>query len=299
MVVVETKGKTPTWNKIYRTTGRALDTEIPLVVLTSSGSASAAEIVAGTLQDYDRGVLVGRKTFGKGLVQTTRPLGYNSQLKLTVAKYYTPSGRCIQAIDYSHRNPDGSVGKIPDSLMVAFATANGREVFDGGGITPDIDVTPEYYSPIAISLLSDAVIFNFANEYYYKNPVAPDMSSFEVSDETFNEFVTSIKDKKLNYESDLEIAVDNFEDAAKEANQYDLLLTEIIKLKELVMHDQTIDLENHREEIKEILAEEIIARYYLLKGEIANTITHDPDVDSAMAVLNNPDRYQQILAKNQ
>ena len=142
-VVVETKGKTPTWNKIYRTLSKPIDTTIPLVVLTSRGSASAAEIVSGTIQDYDRGVLIGRKTFGKGLVQTTRPVGYSSQVKITVAKYYTPSGRCIQAIDYSHRNPDGSVGKIPDSLKVAFPTASGRTVYDGGGITPDVEVAAE------------------------------------------------------------------------------------------------------------------------------------------------------------
>ena len=151
-VVVETKGKVEQWNQVYKTLNRPTDVEIPLVVLTSTGSASASEIVSGTIQDYDRGVLVGRQTFGKGLVQTTRPLAYNSQLKVTTAKYYIPSGRCIQAVDYSHRNPDGSVGKVPDSLMVAFKTQNGRTVYDGGGIKPDIEVNPEYYSSLAIAL---------------------------------------------------------------------------------------------------------------------------------------------------
>ena len=149
-LVVETRGKQEDWTQEYKTLGAATDTEIPLVVLTSRGSASASEIVAGTLQDYDRAILIGRKTFGKGLVQTTRQLPYNAQVKVTTAKYYIPSGRCIQAIDYSHRNEDGSVGKVPDSLMVAFKTKKGRTVYDGGGITPDIKIEGQHLAPITI-----------------------------------------------------------------------------------------------------------------------------------------------------
>ncbi len=298
-VVVETKGKTPNWNNVYRTSNRPVDMEIPLVVLTSSGSASAAEIVAGTLQDYDRGVLIGRKTFGKGLVQTTRPLGYNSQLKLTVAKYYTPSGRCIQAIDYSLRNPDGSVGKIPDSLKVAFKTDNGRTVYDGGGITPDITVPSEYLSSIALSLMTNAHIFNFATQFYYTHPQAPDMNNFEVSDELYREFMATVKDVHLDYASDLENAVDQFEAAAEKSNQLDELKDELNQLKLAVQHSQEKDLITHQDQIRSLLAEEIIARYYLLKGEIANSITHDPDVSEAIALLNNPNKYSALLAKNQ
>lgn len=298
-VVVETKGKTPNWNNVYRTSNRPVDMEIPLVVLTSSGSASAAEIVAGTLQDYDRGVLIGRKTFGKGLVQTTRPLGYNSQLKLTVAKYYTPSGRCIQAIDYSLRNPDGSVGKIPDSLKVAFKTDNGRTVYDGGGITPDITVPSEYLSSIALSLMTNAHIFNFATQFYYTHPQAPDMNNFEVSDELYEEFMATIIDVHLDYASDLENAVDQFEAAAEKSNQLDELKDELNQLKLAVQHSQEKDLITHQDQIRSLLAEEIIARYYLLKGEIANSITHDPDVSEAIALLNNPNKYSALLAKNQ
>ena len=298
-VVVETKGKTPAWNKIYKTFSKPIDTQIPLVVLTSRGSASASEIVSGTIQDYDRGVLVGRKTFGKGLVQTTRPVGYNSKVKITVAKYYTPSGRCIQAIDYSHRNSDGSVGKIPDSLKVAFNTASGRVVYDGGGITPDIEVTPEYFSAIAISLLTEGQVFNYANKFYYEHPEAPDMKKYVVSDETYTDFSNWLSNTALNYDSELEQAVLNFEKAAKKSAQYDDLLSEIEALKKEVSHDQKRDLLTYQQEIKEVLGEQIIARYYLTKGEIANAITHDPDVTKAIEILNNSEQYNKLLTSNQ
>ena len=297
-VVVETKGKTPTWNKIYKTVSKPVDTKIPLVVLTSRGSASAAEIVSGTIQDYDRGVLIGRKTFGKGLVQTTRPVGYNSQVKITVAKYYTPSGRCIQAIDYSHRNPDGSVGKIADSLKVAFYTTSGRTVYDGGGITPDVEVDAEYFSPIAISLLTGAEVFNYANKYYYEHPEAPDMNKFKFSDESYTDFTNWLGDVELNYDSDLEQAVVDFEKAAKRSAHYDNLKLEIEALKKEVLHDQSKDLITNKQEIKELLAEQIVARYYLMKGEIANAITHDPDIAMAIEVLNDTSQYNKLLASN-
>jgi carboxyl-terminal processing protease len=297
-VVVETKGKTPNWNKVYKTTSKPVDTDIPLVVLTSSGSASAAEIVAGTLQDYDRGVLIGRKTFGKGLVQTTRPLGYNSQLKITVAKYYTPSGRCIQAIDYSHRNPDGSVGKIPDSLMIAFKTNNNRTVYDGGGITPDIKVNPEYFSALAIGLIREGYIFNYAIKYYYAHPEVPNMDDFKLSDSEYDDFVNWVNGKKLEYQSDMELAVETFEKAAMESADYDNLKSEIEALKKEVSHNQQEDLKLYQEEISNVLAEQIVAHYYLTKGEIANAITHDPDVKKAVEVLSNQDHYHKLLSPN-
>jgi len=298
-VVVETKGKTPNWNKVYKTTSKPIDTEIPLVVLTSSGSASAAEIVAGTLQDYDRGVLIGRKTFGKGLVQTTRPLGYNSQLKITVAKYYTPSGRCIQAIDYSHRNPDGSVGKIADSLMVAFKTSNNRTVYDGGGITPDIKVKPEYFSALAIGLITEGYIFNYANNYYYKHPESPNKKSFTLSDSEYNDFVKWVNGKELDYQSDMELAVEEFEKAAIESADYDDLKADIEALKKEVSHNQQEDLKLYQQEVSNVLAAEIVARYYLTKGEIANALTHDPDVKKAIEILNDQDQYRKLLSPNQ
>lgn len=298
-VVVETKGKTPTWNKVYRTSSKPVDSKIPLVVLTSRGSASASEIVSGTIQDYDRGVLIGRKTFGKGLVQTTRPVGYNSQVKITVAKYYTPSGRCIQAIDYSHRNPDGSVGKIPDSLKVAFNTEQGRTVYDGGGITPDVEVNPGYFSPIAISLITEGQVFNYASKYYYEHPEAPDMKNYVFSDEAYATFTKWLENVELKYDSDLEQAVVDFEKAAKESAHYDNLKAELEALKEEVLHDQAKDLITNRQEIKQVLAEQIVARYHLTKGEIANAITHDPDVTKAIEILNDTSQYNKLLTANQ
>ena len=297
-VVVETKGRTPTWNKVYKTVSKPVDSKIPLVVLTSRGSASAAEIVSGTIQDYDRGVLIGRKTFGKGLVQTTRPVGYNSQVKITVAKYYTPSGRCIQAIDYSHRNPDGSVGKIPDSLKVAFNTEQGRTVYDGGGITPDVEVNPGFFSSIAISLITEGQVFNYANKYYYEHPEAPNMKNYIVSDEVYSSFTEWIDNVELKYDSDLEQAVVDFEKAAKESAHYENLKAEIDDLKMEVLHDQAKDLITNQQEIKEVLAEQIVSRYYLSKGEIANAITHDPDVTRAIEVLNDTIQYNKLLASN-
>ncbi len=298
MPVVETKGKTPNWNKIYRTTSRPVDTNIPLVVLTGSGSASAAEIVSGTMQDYDRGVLIGRKTFGKGLVQTTRPLGYNSQVKLTVAKYYTPSGRCIQAIDYSHRNPDGSVGKIPDSLMVAFKTSHGRTVYDGGGITPDVEVAPAYYAAVTVSLLTEGHIFNYANKYYYEHPQAPERDNFVVTDVIYNDFLAWADSIPLTYDSDLEVALKEFAAAAKSSSHYAALKPEIEALAKEIAHNQANDLITYQQEIRDVLAEQIVARYYLRKGEIANAITHDPDVDKAIEILNDSLRYTQLLSLN-
>jgi len=297
-VVVETKGKTPTWNKVYKTTNKAIDTNIPLVVLTSSGSASAAEIVAGTIQDYDRGVLIGRKTFGKGLVQTTRPLGYNSQVKITVAKYYTPSGRCIQAIDYSHRNADGSVGKIPDSLMVAYKTTHGRTVYDGGGILPDVEISSDFYSPIATSLLINGYIFKYANKYYFEHPNAPDMKVFDCSDDIYADFINWLEGTTLEYDNEIEKAVEDFEEIVLESKHYDMLKSDIEALKKEVLHSQSEDLITFQKEIKDVLASQIVSMYHLTKGEIANSITHDPDVEKAIEVLNNPSLYNQLLGKN-
>jgi len=294
-IVVETKGKTPQWNTVYRTISQPIDINIPLVVLTSSGSASAAEIVAGTLQDYDRGVLVGRKTFGKGLVQSTRPLSYNAQVKITVAKYYIPSGRCIQALDYAHRNEDGSVGKIPDSLKVAFKTIHGRTVFDGGGVTPDVEVKAEYISPITYSLLRQGYVFSFANKYYFEHNQLPEMKNFTLSDDAYTSFISTIDFENLTYENEVEHAVEEFEQAILESEYYAVMKADIAALKEEVKHNHGEDLINSKAEIKEIIGEQIVARYYLTKGEIANSISHDPDVKQAVKVLNDSSLYTSLL----
>ena len=199
--IVTTKGKVKDWNKTYKAYQDAVDTEIPLAVLVNGGSASAAEIVAGVIQDYDRGVLVGRRTFGKGLVQATRPLAYNSQLKITTAKYYIPSGRCIQAIDYAHRNPDGSVAKIPDSLMVAFKTSKGRVVFDGGGVNPDITAEMIEYAPVTLGLVNGNHIFDYATKYHFEHNTIPSPATFKLSDEEFTNFKSWLAKRDLKYSS--------------------------------------------------------------------------------------------------
>ncbi|MCF6352278.1 MAG: S41 family peptidase [Cyclobacteriaceae bacterium] len=298
-LVVETRGKQEDWTQEYKTLGSATDTEIPLVVLTSSGSASASEIVSGTLQDYDRAVLIGRKTFGKGLVQTTRQLPYNAQVKVTTAKYYIPSGRCIQALDYSHRNADGSVGKVPDSLMVAFKTKKGRTVYDGGGITPDIKVEGQYLAPITINLLTKGHIFNYANQYFYAHPTSPQLEGFNLSDAEYNEFAAWLKGKNYDYTTKLENAITKIEENKGNDPMVDKIKDKLEILKKEVAHNKEKDLQTHKEEIRSLLEEEIMGRYYFTKGEIACSITHDSDVDEAIALLNNPVKYNSILEKKQ
>jgi len=296
-LVVETRGKQEDWTQEYKTLGSATDTEIPLVVLTSSGSASASEIVSGTLQDYDRAVLIGRRTFGKGLVQTTRQLPYNAQIKVTTAKYYIPSGRCIQAIDYSHRNEDGSVGKVPDSLMVAFKTKKGRTVYDGGGITPDITVEAQYLAPITISLLSLAHIFNYANVYFYAHPSAPKLNEFNLSDAEYNEFVTWLGDKKYDYTTKLENEIVKLQKNESKDPMIDKIKDKLAILTQEIAHNKEKDLQTYKGEIIALLEEEIMGRYYFTRGEIACSITHDNDVAEAIALLNNPEKYKQLLEK--
>ena len=202
--VVSTKGKVNEWNKVYKTLNNPIDTEIPMVVLTSGGSASASEIVAGTLQDYDRAVLIGGKTFGKGLVQTTRPLSYNAQLKVTTAKYYIPSGRCIQALDYTHRKEDGTVMRIADSLKAEFKTKNGRIVYDGGGLDPDVKVENDYLGTITSELMDAGLIFEFASLYTNQNSRPSDLSNFRLSDKEYDAFVNWLKSQHFTYTTSLE-----------------------------------------------------------------------------------------------
>jgi len=297
-LVVETRGKQEDWTQQYKTLSQPTDTKIPLVVLTSSGSASASEIVSGTLQDYDRAVLIGRKTYGKGLVQTTRPLPYNAQVKVTTAKYYIPSGRCIQAIDYSHRNPDGSAGKIADSLMIAFKTKKGRTVYDGGGVTPDIKTEAQYLAPITISLLSKALIFNYANQYFYQHPSIPEIKQFSLTETEYNAFISWLGNKKYDYTTRLEEAIKQLETNEENDPMVEKIKVKLDILKREVAHNKEKDLQTHKEEIKNLLEEEIAGRYYFTKGEIACSIQHDSDVKEAIALLNNPIKYNQLLEVN-
>jgi carboxyl-terminal processing protease len=216
MEVVSTKGKVSEWNKVYRTLNNPVDTEIPMVVLTSEGSASASEIVAGSLQDYDRAILIGQRTFGKGLVQTTRPLSYNSQLKVTTAKYFIPSGRCIQALDYTHRKDDGTVEKIADSLKTEFKTKMGRKVFDGGGLDPDVEVKSPFLGTVTLALLNSGLIFEYASKYCTENPNQPDLKTFRITDADYQQFVSWLNEHKFGYTTPLEQGTNELIEAAKQ-----------------------------------------------------------------------------------
>jgi carboxyl-terminal processing protease len=294
--VVSTKGKVTDWNKTYRTLDAAIDTDMPIAVLTGRTSASAAEIVSGVIQDYDRGVLVGERTFGKGLVQATRPLTYNSQLKITTAKYYTPSGRCIQAIDYSHRNEDGSVGKVPDSLKVAYKTKNGRTVWDGGGVDPDIEVQPVKLAPITISLIRKNLFFDYATEYYYAHAEIPLAKDFKLSDEEYAKFVQWLSDKDYDYTTEVEQTIDDLIESAKDEKYYDDIEEQIMALRKKVQHNKESDLEKFQDEVKVQLEQEIVSRYYLEQGQIENAFDDDPVVQAAIEVLNDAEKYDSLLA---
>jgi len=293
--VVSTKGKVTDWNKTYKALNNPTDTEIPVAVLTSSRSASAAEIVSGVIQDYDRGILVGEKTFGKGLVQATRPLTYNSQLKITTAKYYIPSGRCIQAINYSDRQNDGSVGFIPDSLKSEFNTQNGRPVFDGGGVDPDVLVEPMMPAPITISLLSKGLIFQYALVYHHNNPEIGPAKDFKISDEEYEKFITWLSDKEYDYITKVEKTIEDLKKYSKTEKYYNDIRAEIEDLESKVAHNKEYDLREFSDEIKSMLEERIVEHYYLMKGKFEASFDDDKQVLAAIDILKNQEEYNSIL----
>ncbi|MGB3618778.1 MAG: S41 family peptidase [Catalinimonas sp.] len=293
--VVSTKGKVTEWNKTYRALNQPVDTDIPLVVLTSSHSASASEIVAGVIQDYDRGVLVGERTYGKGLVQATRPLTYNSQLKITTAKYYIPSGRCIQAIDYSHRESDGSVAKIPDSLRMAFSTASGRVVYDGGGIRPDVEVEERNYAPITVSLVGQGFLFDYATKYAYEHKSIAEPKAFALTDAEYDAFVAWLADKDYDYSTQVEANLTELTTNAKREKYYDAIKEQLTALEKQITHDKDKDLMKNREEIREQLEQEIVSRYYLQRGKVEASFDDDPDILAALQVLNDGGEFVRLL----
>ncbi|MCC5945978.1 MAG: PDZ domain-containing protein [Bernardetiaceae bacterium] len=293
--IVSTKGRIAEWNKIYKSLDDPFDEEIPMAVLISSGSASASEIVAGVIQDYDRGLLIGENTFGKGLVQSTRSLSYNSKLKVTVAKYYIPSGRCIQAIDYSHRNDDGSVGRIPDSLRVPFKTRNGRLVYDGGGVRPDVEVEHPAPPPILRSLLNKGWIFDFANKYHAEHETIPNAKNFKLSDAEYNEFKAWLKDKDYDYTTKVEKMIRELRETAKDEAYYEALKGQINALEQGASHSKEADLNSFKIQIKEALESEIASRYYLQKGAIEASFDDDHDVLAAIEILNDKERYAKLI----
>jgi len=294
--IVSTKGKIEEWNKQHKALNNPIDLDIPLAVLVSSTSASAAEIVSGVIQDYDRGVLIGKRSFGKGLVQATRPLAYNAKLKVTVAKYYIPSGRCIQAIDYSKRDEDGFVEKLPDSLRVAFKTKGGRIVYDGGGVDPDIKTDREVYAPITRSLVVKGLIFEYANIYKTEHPEIPKATGFDISDAEYDKFVAWLSDKDYDYTTRVEKVLSELEANAKTEKYFDDIKNQIGELEKKISHNKENDLKKFSAEIKEVLEEEIAARYYLHHGMIETSFDDDPDIQKALEILSNETRYKKILS---
>lgn len=296
--VVSTKGKVKDWNKTYSTLNNPIDSEIPLAVLTSEVSASAAEIVSGSLQDYDRAVLVGRKTFGKGLVQTTRQLPYGAELKVTVAKYYIPSGRCIQALDYAHRNEDGSVNRFPDSLRTEFKTKGGRKVYDGNGIDPDVTIDDQYLSSIASALITDGLIFDYASKYCGEHPSKPDFRTFKLSDAEYVKFTDWLKTQKFTYRSELENGTNELIKAAKEERYYPEIEAQLNDLKKRIDSNKTTDLTRFKKEITDVLEQQIAFHYALSEGEAAVSISRDKTIAEALKILGDHNRYKAILTSH-
>ncbi|HCY41562.1 MAG TPA: peptidase S41 [Prolixibacteraceae bacterium] len=293
--IVSTKGKVKQWDKIYTATENPLDTVMPIAVLVNSGSASASEIVAGAIQDLDRGMIIGTRTFGKGLVQTTRDLSYNAKLKITTAKYYIPSGRCIQALDYTHRNEDGSVGVIPDSLITKYTTKKGRIVFDGGGVVPDVTVEDEVLSNLSANLITQSVVFDYATYFNSKTEKIPAPEDFAITPEMYADFVQYVKKQDLKYESRTETQLEKLLEIAKREKYYDLSKDEFETLKTKLGHNIDQDLEHFKAEIHEILTDEIVSRYYYQKGAIKAALKDDRDVEKALEILHKPDAYATIF----
>lgn len=293
--IVSTRGKVKQWDKVYTASENPIDTIMPIAVVVNRGSASASEIVAGAIQDLDRGMIIGTRTFGKGLVQTTRDLSYNAKLKITTAKYYIPSGRCIQALDYTHRNEDGSVGIVPDSLISKFKTKKGRVVFDGGGVAPDLTVEDQTLSNVATNLVTGSLIFDFATYYNSKTEKIATPEEFEITPEIYADFIQFVKGQDFKYESKTESELDNLLEVAKHEKYYDISKDEFEKLKIKLGHNLDQDMEHFKKEISELLADEIVSRYYYQKGAIKAGLRDDSDVKKALDILHKPDGYAAIF----
>lgn len=294
-LVVSTKGKIPEHNQQYETLNAPVDTQMPVTVLINRGSASASEIVAGTLQDYDRAVIVGEKSFGKGLVQVSRPLSYNSQLKVTTAKYYTPTGRCIQVLDYSHRREDGSVISVPDSLKQEFKTFNGRVVYDGGGIDPDVKLQPDEAHAITQKLFQDGFIYDYATLYAFNHPVIAGPRNFSLTNEEYQQFVTWMKGKNYTYTSYLDLQLKELTREAEQEKYYTELKPQLDQVKAKIEENKKNELTLYKDQIKKLLEEDIIARYYLEKGSVEAGFKYDHELKKATEVLQNRTQYAKIL----
>ncbi|HNP19599.1 MAG TPA: S41 family peptidase [Fulvivirga sp.] len=293
-LVVFTKGKVKEWNRSYKTLNNPVDNDIPLAVLVNEESASASEIVAGVIQDYDRGILIGNRTFGKGLVQSTRPLSYNTQLKVTTAKYYIPSGRCIQALDYSHRDENGNVNQIPDSLYHKFKTKGGRQVFDGGGLFPDIEVAGESLAPISVDLLTKGLIFIYANKYFVENGA---LDNWHLKKGEYQNFLMWLDERGFTYKSTMQSEIESLITSAKDENYYDRMKKEINELqKELSKHNYD-EIHRYQPQIIRLLEQGIAMHMQLEAGAIIYLTKNDRTIKTAIGKLNNNGDYKQILTR--
>ena len=295
--VVSMKGKAATANSMHPTTNEPVDLEIPLAILVDGSSASASEIVAGAIQDYERGVLIGQRTFGKGLVQNILPLSYNTQMKVTVAHYYIPSGRCIQEIDYSHKKDTAQMKK--DTLGKAFKTMGGRTVYEGHGITPDVKVSRDPYATVTAYLFGKNYIFDYANKFYSEHKSIAPAERFQIDEATYQDFMKFVKDKKFSYTTESEKAIEKLKKTAKEEGYLDKIKPQIDLLEKNLAAEKDNDLLNNRKDIEELLRSEIVGRYYYQKGRIVASLNDDPDLKRAFEILlntNGKDEYHSILS---
>ena len=293
--IVKTKGKFKQMDHAYRTTNEPIDVEIPLAVLVDGGTASAAEILSGSLQDLDRAVVIGNRTYGKGLVQTLRNLPYNSSMKITTAKYYIPSGRCVQAIDYSKRNADGSIARTPDSLTTVFHTAAGREVRDGGGIRPDIEVKMDKTPNILFYLVNDDKIFDYATQYVIKHPTIAKVEDFQLTDADYADFKEMLKKRDFTYDRQSEEVLKKLKEFAEFEGYMENAKEEFAALEKKLQHNLDLELDRFAKDIKPLIAEEIVKRYYFEKGAVQETLKDDADLKKALEVLQNPEEYKKVL----
>lgn len=296
--IVSTKGKTEDQNKSYMSLTDPVDTKLPMVILTDGGSASAAEIVSGSLQDLDRAVIVGQQTYGKGLVQSTRPLPFNAKLKLTTAKYYIPSGRCIQAINYAERDANGSVKRRADSLKVAYKTRNGRTVYDGVGINPDVEMEPEKLSQAAIALLTKNMLFDYAIQYRAQHESIGNPRNFSLSDKEYEAFMNYVAAKEFSYTTQSEKDLEQLKKVAEKESVFAAIGNDYESMKQKMMHDKKQDLLREKEQIKGILEEEIASRYGWNAARIEASFKNDQDVKKALSLLSEEGKIKSLLKKN-
>ena len=294
--IVMTKGKVRQAQGSYKTQNEPVDTQIPLAVLVNGATASASEIVSGSLQDLDRAVVIGSRTFGKGLVQTIRPLPYNGTLKVTTSKYYIPSGRCIQAIDYAKKNADGSVARTPDSLTTVFHTAAGREVRDGGGIRPDIEVKGDKIPNIVFYLMNDDLIFDYATQYCWNHPTLASVDDFKLTDADYEAFKKLVKSRNFTYDRQSEKMLKSLKEIAEFEGYMTEAAEEFKALEKKLNHNLDRDLDYFAKPIKEYISQEIVTRYFYQRGAAMERLKDDTDLEEAIKILQNPVRYREILS---